>query len=108
MAKYVIKKHGTTQFMFNLMSGSNIILTSEAYKDKSGCKTGIASVQINSQFDGSYRRKTSIAKEPYFTLVAGNGETIGTSEMYSTELARELGISGAKSNGRTNEIEDRS
>lgn len=91
MAKYVIKQQGSTRFMFNLVSGSNVILTSEAYKDKSGCKTGIASVQVYPQFDGSYRRKTSIAGQPYFILVAGNGETIGTSEMYSFELARELG-----------------
>ena len=106
MAKYVIKKHGATQFMFNLVSGGSVILTSAAYKDKSGCTTGIASVQVNSQFDGSYRRKTSIAGQPYFILVAGNGETIGTSEMYSTELARELGILGVKSNGLNYEIED--
>jgi len=108
MAKYVIKKHATDRFIFSLISGSNVILTSEAYKDKSGCKSGITSVQINSQFDGLYRRKTSTEGQPYFTVVATNGETIGTSEMYSTELARELGISGVKFNASTNEIEDRS
>lgn len=108
MAKYVIKNHGVAQFMFNLMSGSNVILTSEAYKDKSSCKDGIASVQVYSQFDAYYRRETSGDGQPYFTLVAGNGETIGTSEMYSSELARELGISGVKFNSSTREIEDRS
>jgi uncharacterized protein YegP (UPF0339 family) len=94
--------------MFNLISGSNVILTSEAYKDKSSCKSGIYSVQVNSLFDGSYRRKTSVGNHPYFTLVAGNGETIGTSEMYSNELARENGILSVIASGRTTEIEDRS
>ena len=107
MAKYVITKHETTQFRFHLVSDGTIILTSETYKDKSGCKAAIAAVQLNSQFDRSYRRKTSITGRLYFILVAGNEETIGTSEMYSTELARELGILGVKSNGLTYEIEDR-
>ena len=59
---------------------------------------GIASVQKNAPDDGRYDRKTSSTGKPFFSLKAGNGEVIGTSEMYESTSAMENGIESVKSN----------
>lgn len=41
-----------------------------------------------------------------FHLVAGNGETIGTSEVYTTEASCKNGITSVKANAGVAEIED--
>lgn len=103
---YVLKRSGD-QYMFNLKAGnSEVILTSERYTAKSGAQNGIASVQTNSPKDERFERKTSKSGEPYFVLKAGNGETIGRSEMYSSSSACENGIASVKRNGPTTNIRD--
>lgn len=105
--KYKLKKTSNQQFMFNLHAGNGeIILTSEQYVSKDGAKNGIKSVQENSQIDSRYDKRTSQKGEPYFVLKAGNGEIIGTSEMYSSTGARDNGIQSVKTNGSTTVIDD--
>ena len=69
-----------------------IIMKSETYKSQQKAEKGIASVQNNSQNPDRFEKRDSIAGEPYFNLLAGNGEVIGTSEMYSSKQARDGGI----------------
>lgn len=103
---YVLKKSGD-QFMFNLKAGNHeVILTSERYSSKQAAQDGIASAVTNSPVDARYERKTSTAGQPYFTLLAGNGKTLGRSEMYSSTSAMEKGIESCKSNGPTGTIKD--
>lgn len=59
------------------------------YSTKSACENGITSVRVNSQLDSRFKRLVSHSYKNYFTLVAANGETIGTSEMYNSADARE-------------------
>lgn len=100
MSKYYIKKATNGQFYFTLTGGNGeTILTSEMYVTKQGCERGIDSVRANSPYDSNYRRKESVSNQSYFNLVAGNNEIIGTSEMYSSSQAREVGISSVKTNG---------
>ena len=106
--KYVLFKSTNGQFMFNLLAGNNEkILTSEMYRSKEGAGGGIASVRINAPIDGRYNRKTATNGKPYFVLKAGNGEPIGTSELYSSVAAMETGISAVKANGPTAPVDDR-
>lgn len=103
---YELKPSGD-QFMFNLKAGNHeIILTSERYVSKANAEKGIASVQKNSPDDARYERKTSKANEPYFSLTATNGQSIGRSEMYSSTSAMENGIASVKKNGPTTTIKD--
>jgi uncharacterized protein len=81
------------------------ILTSEGYSSKAGCQNGIESVKRNSQDDSRYDRKTSSNGKAYFNLKATNGEIIGTSQMYSSESARENGISSVKTNAAEAAVE---
>lgn len=105
---YVLKKSTSSgKYSFNLKAGNHeTILTSESYLTKAGAKTGIASVQMNGKLDARFEKKLSVRREQYFVLKAGNGEVIGTSEMYSTEAARNGGIAAVKENSPSTMIKD--
>ena len=83
----------TQPYYFNLKAvNAEIILTSETYTTKQSAETGIASVKQNAPISSRFEKKTSVKGEPYFVLKAANGQIIGTSEMYSSEAARDNGI----------------
>lgn len=104
---YDLSKSANGQFRFVLKAGnSEVILTSEQYTTKSAAKNGIASVQKNSPDDARYVRKVSTNNKPFFNLRAGNHEVIGTSQLYSSEEARDNGIASVKTNGPTETIKD--
>lgn len=98
MSKFLIKPSSNGQNYFVLKSSGNneTILTSEMYTSVQACKTWIASVKLNSQIDDHYKKWKSGDDQRYFTLIGGNGETIGTSEMYKTASARDDGILAVK------------
>lgn len=97
--KFVISKRKNGEFQFNLKAGNGqVILTSEGYGDKAGCRNGIASVKTNSQDDARFERKTTANGRFFFNLKAGNGQVIGTSEMYESDAGRDNGIASVKTN----------
>lgn len=107
MGKFIITKRKNDEYQFNLKaSNGQVILTSEGYTTKAGCKNGIASVQSNAPLDQRYDRKTAKNGSPYFNLKAANGEIIGTSEMYGSTTARDNGIESVKNNAPDATIED--
>ena len=81
-------------------------MASEGYKTKAACENGIASVKTNASDDQRYDRKTSTNGKAYFNLKAGNGQIIGSSEMYESEAARENGIASVKKNAPDATIEE--
>ena len=92
-------KRSGTQFMFNLKGANNeVVLTSERYTTKQSAEGGIASVKANAPLDARYTKLTASNNLPYFTLTAGNGEPIGTSETYSSTISRDQGITWVKTN----------
>jgi uncharacterized protein YegP (UPF0339 family) len=81
------------QFYFRLRAANNeIVLTSEGYVSKDGCLNGVDSVKSNAPMVEHFQKKQSSDNQYYFLLVAANGKTIGSSEMYTTEAARDHGI----------------
>ena len=97
--KFEIGKRKNGEFQFNLKAGNGqVILTSQGYADKSGCKNGIESVKKNAPDDDRYERKTASNDKPFFNLTAGNGQIIGSSEMYESVASRENGIESVKKN----------
>lgn len=97
------------KYYFNLKAGNHeIILQSEGYESKANTLNGIRSVQENCQIDQHYKRKIDKDSKPYFVLVAGNGEPIGKSESYSSEIMMEKGIESVKKNGKSNDVRDES
>jgi len=106
-AQYFLRKSTNNQYYFSLTAENNEkILTSELYVSKSGALQGIQSVRVNSPIDSRYARLTSSDNKYYFRLRAANNETIGTSEMYNTQQARENGIQAVKRVGLTAPVND--
>lgn len=107
MGKFVISTRKNGEFQFNLKAtNGQVILTSEGYSTKAACENGIESVMKNAPDDGRYDRKTSSNGKDYFNLKAGNGQIIGTSEMYESKAAMENGIASVKNNAPDAKIEE--
>ena len=107
MGKYHVSKASNGQYFWNLRGANGErILQSEMYNTKGSAFGGITSCKENSPHDERYKRLTSTAGQPYFTLHAANGQVIGTSEMYSSPAAREEGIASCKVNGPTSGTQD--
>lgn len=107
MGKFVIKLRKNGEYQFDLKAtNGQVILSSEGYTTKAACLNGIASVKKNAPEDGRYERKEAKNGAPYFNLKAGNGQVIGTSEMYSSVAARDNGIESVKKNAPEAEIVD--
>ena len=107
MGKFVITKRANGEFQFNLKAGNGqTILASEGYSTKASCENGIESVRKNAADDDRYERKTSSSGKHYFTLKAGNGQVIGSSEMYESSSSRENGIESVKTNAGSATIDD--
>jgi len=107
MGKFVITTRSNGEFQFNLKAGNGqTILASEGYSTKAACENGIESVRKNASDDARYERKTSSNGKPFFNLKAGNGQIIGSSEMYESEASRENGIESVKKNAPDAEVDD--
>ena len=99
-SKYLLHPAGNEQFHWDLKAGNaETILSSQMYTAKAGAETGIESCRSNSGDEERYTRMLSKDTQPYFVLKAANGEIIGTSQMYSSDSARDLGIASCRENG---------
>lgn len=108
MAKFEITTRKNNEFQFNLKAGNGqVILTSEGYNTKTGCNNGIESVKKNCTDDEKFERKTSSNGKHYFHLKAGNGQIIGSSEMYESVSGMENGIKSVQTNAPSATVEDK-
>lgn len=107
MGKFVMSNRSNGEYQFSLKAGNGqTILASEGYKTKAACENGITSVKENAPNDARYERKTASNGKPFFNLKAGNGQVIGTSEMYESEAGRDNGIESVKTNAPDATVED--
>jgi uncharacterized protein YegP (UPF0339 family) len=107
MGMFVVStaKNGSTHFSLHAGNGE-IILSSQMYASKESAFAGIESVRVNAPFEERYERKVTAEGKPMFNLKAANHEVIGTSQGYSSEIARDIGIESVKKNGPPAQIED--
>ena len=95
--KFEISKSKNGKFMFNLKAGNGqVILTSQMYDSKTDATQGIESCKTNAAVDERFVRAESTSGQPYFSLKAANGQVIGRSEMYASEVARDNGTASVK------------
>lgn len=107
MGKFVITNRKNGEFQFNLKGGNGqVVLTSEGYTTKASCLNGVESVKKNSQDTARFEKKTASNGKFYFNLKAGNGQVIGTSEMYESENSRDNGIKAVMSNALNAQIDN--
>lgn len=96
-----------SQYYFRLKAANNeIILASEGYTTKANCLNGIQSVKVHAPYDNNYHKLTARNGQYYFTLNASNYQVIGVSEMYTTDYARNNGISAVKRDAPTASVVD--
>lgn len=104
---FQIKKAVNNQYYFVLKAGNHeTILKSEMYIAKTSAVNGIESVKTNAPNDARYERKTATNGQSMFNLKAANHEIIGTSELYTTRSAMEIGIASVKTNAPTARVDD--
>lgn len=105
--KFQIFSGKDDQFYFRLRAeNGEIILSSEGYTAKASCENGIRSVKENAVNSDRFERKTTKNGRPYFVLKAANHEVIGSSETYSSEQSRDMGIASVMSNAPIAPVED--
>lgn len=105
--KFELKTSKNGQVFFNLKAGNGeVILTGETYTSKPAALDGIESVRQNSQVDAHFERKVASNGQPYFSLKASNGQSLGKSEMYSSPTAMENGIASVKRNAPAATVEE--
>jgi len=107
MGKFIISTRTNGEFQFNLKADNGqVILTSEGYSAKAGCENGIESVRKNSADEGRFERKTASNGKFFFNLKAGNGQVIGSSQMYESEASRDNGIESVMRNAPDASVDD--
>jgi len=96
---FELKNKEGSSYHFTLKAkNGQVILSSEVYNSKASAENGIASIKKNAPEDGRYERKTAKNGKFFFNLKAGNGQVIGSSQMYSSESGMENGINSVKEN----------
>lgn len=107
MGKFVITTRKNDEFQFVLKAGNGeVILSSEGYSTKAACENGIDSVKKNSVDENRYEKKESTNGKFYFNLKAGNGQIIGSSQMYESESSRDNGIKSVTNNAPDASVDD--
>jgi uncharacterized protein YegP (UPF0339 family) len=97
--KFEIYKDKAGEFRFRLKSGNGqIILASEGYKERGGCKNGVESVKKNASLEERFKKYETKSGKFAFSLLAANHQTIGTSQQYETADSRDKGIKSVMTN----------
>lgn len=95
--RFEIKTDKAGEFRFNLLaSNGQVILSSEGYTRKEGCRNGIESVRRHSAEDRFFERTIAANGKYHFNLKAANGEIIGTSQLYLEARSMENGIASVR------------
>lgn len=98
-------KRGETRFRLKAGNGQTI-LASEGYKRKASALNGIASVRKNAASEARFEKKDTKSGKWMFNLRAGNGQVIGTSEVYESTSARDNGVASVMKNAPDASLDD--
>lgn len=105
MGKFEVSTRSNGEFQFNLKADNGqVILTSEGYSSKDACMNGIESVRKNGGDENNFEKKEAKNGKVFFNLKAGNGQVIGSSQMYADPSGRDNGIASVGNNAAGAEI----
>lgn len=103
----IFQSENNEKYYFRLKAkNGQVVLSSQGYAGKSGCKNGIESVKENANNDDRYERKEASNGKFHFNLLAANKQIIGSSQMYAGKSGMEKGIESVKSIAADATIED--
>ena len=96
------QSNANNQYYFNFRGNNHErVLQSEGYTTEANCRAGINSVKVLSPYDSSFSRFTANNGQPYFVMKANNGQSIASSETYTTTAARENAIDLVKTDRKS-------
>jgi len=97
-ARAQIDAGASNQFRFNIFaSNGQIVLSSESYTTEAAAWNGAFAVQDASLAPANFAILTASDGRFYFTLTAANGQVVGISQMYTTQLSAQAGIKSVTS-----------
>lgn len=100
-AKYQIYKDKSGKFRFRLLAANTqVIFQSQGYKTKAAAKNGVTSVKRNGGNKDKFVINKSKNGKVYFTLLAGNKEVIGSSQMYASRDTLRNGLASVMKNSK--------
>lgn len=103
----IFQNDNKDKYYFRLKAkNGQIILSSQGYSSKSGCKNGIDSVKKNAQDEDKFEVKESSNGKHYFNLLAANKQIIGSSQMYASKDGMKNGIRSVMENAPKGTVED--
>lgn len=105
MFEIYVDKAGEFRYRLKANNGQ-IIMVGEGYKQKSGVKNGIESIKNHSKEEANFEMKQGKSGKWMFNLKAGNGQVIGTSQMYTTEAAAKNGIQSVMNHAADAEVKE--
>jgi uncharacterized protein YegP (UPF0339 family) len=92
-ARFEVFRGEDKKYYFHLRAGNGeIVLDSQGYTEKSSAVSGIASVKTNGVQDTRWKVGEAINGEYDIRLVAGNGRTIGSGELYVSQSNADKGV----------------
>jgi len=95
--KFEIYKDKAGKHRWRLKAGNGeIILASQGYASKAGAQIGIESVRKNCTDVKNFRVSQTRNKKHNFSLVARNGQIVGTSQTYVKEASCKAGVQSVK------------
>lgn len=95
--KFELYKDKAGKHRWRLKAGNGeIILASQGYASKAGAKIGIESVRKNCTSVKNFRVSQTRNKKHCFSLVAQNGQIVGTSQTYAKEASCKAGVQSVK------------
>ena len=84
-------------YHFNLFAqNGQVILSSEAYSSEAAAWNGAFAIQDAAPIVTNFAIKLSTGGRFYFTLKADNGQTVGVSQMYTTQESAQAGIASVQ------------
>ncbi len=105
LGKYVISQAKSGDYYFNLKAtNGQVILTSKTFSSPEECRQGIESTRSACAEDTRFDRKLSVSNKPFFNLTNHDGQIIGKSEIYESEVNMEKGIASVKKNGLSHNV----
>ncbi len=105
MGKFEVYKDAKGEHRFRLKAGNGEpILASEGYTTRAACDNGIESVRKNSADMNRFEIKEAKNGKFHFNLKAGNGQVIGTSQMYASESGAKNGCESVGKNAPDAEV----
>jgi uncharacterized protein len=82
------------RYYFHLLAGNGEkVLGSQGYASLRNAQDGIGSVRVNGEHTEAFQLLQAANGQWYFNLLAGNFQTIGTSELYTTKSNAQRAIS---------------